>query len=392
YSADKVAEATGLTSDAIDAAAKAFAEAENGIIIFGLEAGNDPALRAALEALALATGHAGKPNNGVIAVLPHANSRGAIDMGILPDRLPGYKPVESNAGLSAAEMLTAGGIKGLLIAAADPAVDSESYKQALQQLDFLVVQELFLTETAQLADVVLPAKGNAERDGSYTNLERRVQTFDQGVPAPGKAWADWLIFTGIAGQMGADWAYASADGVMAEITQRVPLYAGMDFKNLTAPISLQRKTEHYIYEGMSFTTDIREGIQWATAAESDSAPKIPLRFIEPAKTNSPGQGLTLVAPRMLYDGGRLLAEAEVVAAHILEPQLMLSSRDAQKLGVAMGDTVTVSQNGTSVTVPVHIERTVSEGVALMPRNLAGRPAEKLVGPNGLYSTVKVEKS
>ena len=392
YAPDKVADITGIEADAIDAAAKAFAEAENGIIIFGLEAGNDPALKAALEALALVTGHAGKANNGLIAVLPQANSRGAVDMGILPDRLPGYKPVETNAGLSAQEMLQAGQVKGLLIAAADPAPDSDSYKQALEQLDFLVVQELFLTETALLADVVLPARGMAERDGSYTNLERRVQTFDTAVPAPPKAWADWLIFTGIAGQMGADWAYASADGVMAEITQRVSLYAGMGFKNLTAPISLQRKTEHYIYEGMSFTADVREGVQWATAAENDSSPQIPLRFVEPAKVKSDEKGLTLVAPRMLYDGGRLLAEAETVAAHILEPELMLSGHDARKMGLANGDEVTVSQNGATVTVPVRINRTVSEGVALMPRNLAGRPAEKLVGPDGLYSTVNVEKS
>ena len=83
---------------------------------------------------------------------------------------------------------------------------------------------------------------------------------------------------------------------------------------------------------------------------------------------------------MLYDGGRLLAEAEVVAAHILQPQVMLSRRDAQKLGLSNGDQVTVSQNGTSVTVPVQVNRTVSEGMAIMPRNLAGRPAEKITRP------------
>jgi NADH-quinone oxidoreductase subunit G len=381
YAPDKVSEVTDVTVAELEAAAKAFAEAGNGLILFGLEAGNDPALRMALQALALITGHAGRPNNGVIAVLPHANSRGAADMGLVPHRLPGYVPVEGKAGLSAREMLgrtDKSPVKGMLIAGADPAADSEVYRTALSQLDFLVVQDLFLTETAQLADVVLPVRGIAERDGTFTNLERRVQAFDPGVPAPGQARPDWLILTALAVQMGAEWLYASADGVMAEITQQVPLYAEMKFENLLAPISLERKTAHYIYEGMSFTADVREGLQWSTLTEI--ATKVPLDII-----------LTLVAPRFLYDNGRLLAEAEVVQTHINPPQILLSRPDAKKLGLAPGDQVTVSQNGVSVDVPVQVNRMLDEGVALLPRNLAGRPAEKLVGPAGLFTSVKVEK-
>lgn len=388
---DDIAAVSGVSVAEIVAAAKAFGEASNGIILFGLEAGNDPSLRAGLEALALLTGHAGKADNGLIAVLPHANSRGAADMGLVPDRLPGYAPVDGPAGLSAGQMLAANsGLKGLLIAGLDPAAESEAYKSALQQLDFLVVQELFLTETAQLADVVLPAKGAAERDGTFTNLERRVQAFDAGVPAPGQAWADWLILSGIAGALGAAWGFASADGVMAEITRTVPLYAGMDFKALTAPISLVRKTSHYIYEGMSYTADVREGVQWPSLAENETA-KVPLRPIEPAPLAG-SNGLTLVAPRLLYDGGRLLAEAEVVQQRLVQPALLLSGADAEKLGVTNGDSVTVSQNGTGVTLPVLVNRTVPAGVAVVARNLAGRPAEKLVGPAGLFTSVTVEKS
>jgi NADH-quinone oxidoreductase subunit G len=420
YNPNKVAQVTGMAATEIEAAAKALAEAENGIILFGLEAGNDPALRAALEALALVTGHAGKPDNGLIAVLPHANSRGAADMGLVPDRLPGYIPVEASsrgsargnkAGLSAQEMLGQAaeakpGVKGMLIAGADPAAESEACRNALSQLDFLVVQDLFLTETAKLADVVLPARGIAERDGSFTNLERRVQAFDPGVPAPGQARADWLILTALAGQMalagqealaqpgGAEWVYASADGVMAEITQTVPLYANMKFENLTAPVSLARKTAHYIYEGMSFTADVREGVQWPTLAEAkpDTTPKLKLRFIAPANPAKSDDGLTLVAPRVLYDGGRLLAEAEVVKAHLVQPQILLSRSDAERLGLIHGDTVAVSRNGTSLDLLVQVRRTLAEGMAVLPRNLAGRPAEKLVGPGGLYAKVKVKRS
>lgn len=394
YAPDKVADITGVSTGAIEAAAKAFAEAENGVIIFGLEAGNDPALQAAIEALALVTGHAGKSDNGVIAVLPQANSRGAADMGVLPDRLPGYVPLEGEPGQSAAAMLSGESpVKAMLIAGTNPAAESDAYKQALEQLEYLVVQDLFLTETAQLADVVLPACGVAERDGTFTNMERRVQAFDPGVPAPGKAWADWLIVTAIAGQMEAEWGYASADGVMAEITQAVPLYAEMKFENLTAPVSLDRKTSHYIYEGMSYTADVREGVQWQTVAET-GAQKIALRFIEPVEPASGSDaeaGLTLVAPRFLYDHGRLLAESEILQPRLAPSAILVSRIDAEKFGLATGEGVTISRNGTSVEMPVQVSRMLPEGVALLPRNLKGRPAEQLVGSDGLYATVEIAK-
>ena len=390
YTAQNVSEVTGIAAEEIEAAAKAFAEADKGIIIFGLEAGGDPALQAALEALALITGHAGKADNGLIAVLPHANSRGAADMGLVPDRLPGYAPLEGQPGLSAQEMLAESELKAMLIAGADPAAENDSYRATLDQLDFLVVQDLFLTETAKLADVVLPARGAAERDGTFTNLERRVQAFDQGVPAPGQAWADWLILTALAGQMGANWTYASADGVMAEITQQVPLYKAMKFENLTAPVSLERKTSHYIYEGMSFTADVREGVQWPTVAEDDSA-RLQLRFVAPTAPAKNETGFVLVAPRFLYDDGRLLTEAEIVQPRLTRTEVLLSRSDARKLDLANGVSVVLSHNGASVTLPVRLDRTVPEGVVVLPRNLAGRPAEKLVGSGGIYAPVTVEK-
>jgi NADH-quinone oxidoreductase subunit G len=393
YNPANVAEITGLSATEIESTAKAFADAENGIIIFGSEAGNDPALRAALEALALLTGHAGRPDNGVIAVLPHANSRGAADMGVVPHRLPGYVPVEGQPGLTAEQMLAAdSAIKGMLIAATDPAANSEDWRDRLVQLDFLVVQELFLTETAKLANVVLPARGVAERDGSFTNLERRVQTFDSGVPAPGQAWADWLILTALAGQMGAeDWAYASADGVMAEITRSVPLYKEMSFENLTAPVSLERKTAHYIYEGMSFTAAAREGVQWPTLLESMPAVELPVRFVAPAEPEPVGEGVMLATPRLLYDDGRLLAEAELMQPHVHLPQILLAPADADRLGVTGGDRVSVARNDVSIELPAQVNRQLSAGVVLIARNLAGRPAEKLTGTGQTHAVVTIKK-
>ena len=335
YTPAKVAKLTGLAANDIITAARTFAQAENGIILYGAEAGNDPALASALKALALLTGHAGKANNGVTAILPHTNSRGAADLGIVPHRLPGYKVLEeTQAGLSASEMLSAdSALKALYIVAADVVAESTAYKAAVEATEFVVVQDLFMTETAKLADVILPAKGTAERDGSFTNIERRVQAFDIAVPAPGNTWADWLITTAIAGQLGAEWSYASADGVMAAITQEVPLYAQMSFSNLLQPISLERKRSHYIYSGMSFTSTIREGLQWPSEAENDGA-KLSVDFVAPATPTKNADLIMWVgAPRVLYDGGILLAQTDLLSSHIHQPVLSIGSQTASELSL-----------------------------------------------------------
>jgi len=388
---EEAAVATGLPADDIRQAAKAFAQAEDGLILFGLEAGNDPALRAGIKALALLTGHAGRANNGVIAVLPHANSRGAADLGVLPHRLPGYAPVEGEAGLSAEQMLSAeSSLQALYLAAANPAAESEAYRAALEAIDFVVVQELFLTETAQLADVVLPARAVAERDGSFTSVERWVQAYDIGLTAPPLAWADWLITTALAGRLGADWAFASADGVMAEITRTVPLYRAMSFENLTAPLSVSRQMSHYVYSGMSFRAESREGLQWPTLAE-DAAASLAVEYVAPAPAPvADGHDLLLVSPRTLYDGGVLIAQAEVVAAHIQQPAIAVSKKDAARLRISAGDTVTVTAGSESHTMPVAVNRLTPAGTAVIARNLAGSPAERLLGGK-LVAPVKITK-
>jgi NADH-quinone oxidoreductase subunit G len=391
YAPAKMAEATGLSEEDIRGAARVYAEAKNAVILYGAEAGNDPALKAALRSLALVTGHAGRADNGVTAVLPHANSRGAADLGVLPDRLPGYAPLEGKAGLSAKEMLAGGsGLKVFYIIAADVAAGSEAAKAALEAAEFVVVQDLFLTETAKLADVILPAKGVAERDGSYTNLERRVQAFDTGVPAPGQVWADWLITTAIAGQMGADWSYASADGVMAEITESVPLYRKMSFSNLLTPISVARQRSHYIYSGMSFTSDLREGLQWPTLAESFEA-TFDLDFVEPG-SNPIEAEFILVAPRVLYDGGVLLAQSEMLQNHIEQPAATFTRVTADRLGLAKGDSVSLATPGGSLTLPVKIDYRLPENVVRVPRNLAGAPAEQLLAGNRVAIAVEIVKA
>jgi NADH-quinone oxidoreductase subunit G len=388
YTPEKVEQVTGVPAGAIRAAARAFGQAKNGIILYGPEAGGHAwlPLQRAVANLAMATGFVGRPNNGVIAVLPHANGRGAADLGILPDRLPGYIPVEK-PGLDANAML-AGGVRALLVAAADPLAGVARPNG----LEFLVVQELLLTETAQQADVVLPAAAVGERDGTFTNLERWVQRFNPGLLPPGQARPDWIILRELASLFGAEWLYATIGGVLAEMAQAIPLYAGMSYERLSQPVPLSRRMSHYIYAGMSFQAEAREGVQWPTQAE-DSSVKLDLAWADPllhATYIQPNSfSFTLVTPRVLYDGGRLLGQAEILGTHLVQPHVALARTDAQALGVTDGETVQVSANGRQVALPAHVDGRVPQGVVAIPRNLPGQPAERLLGDGQVSGEVEV---
>ncbi|OQY46934.1 MAG: NADH dehydrogenase (quinone) subunit G [Anaerolineaceae bacterium 4572_78] len=389
YTPEKVADITGIDADIIRQAARDFAKAENGIILYGAEAGNDTALHASIRNLALITGHVGKKDNGVTAILPHCNSRGAADLGVIPHRLPGYHPVADEIGMSAKEMLQPNhGLQAMYIVAADIVGEVVTCKSAIETTDFVVVQDLFMTETAKLADVVLPAKAIAERDGSYTNLERRVQVYDPAILSPTPTcWADWHIITAIAGRLGAEWTHASADGVMQEITEQVSLYKHMSFENLTKPISLERKRQHYIYSGMSFTADVREGVQWATRAENQAS-FFELKFIEP-ENDMPQSDIILVAPRVAYDGGMLISQAEILANLIQQPKATLSPSVAQRLSLSKGDTVQLTSSVGSVALPIAIDGKLPDNVVLTPRNLAGSVAEQLLDGHNIFIGVKI---
>jgi len=254
----------------------------------------------------------------------------------------------------------------------------------------LVVQELLLTETAQQADVVLPAAAAGERDGTFTNLERWVQRFNPSLLPPGQAHPDWIILRELAALLGAEWLYATIGGVLAEMAQAIPLYAGMSYERLSQPVPLSRRTSHYIYAGMSFQAEAREGVQWPTQAE-DSSVKLDLTRADPLlhATYVQANSFTLVTPRVLYDGGNLLGQAEILGTHLVQPHVVLARADAQALGMADGETVQVSANGRQVALPAYVDGRVPQGVVAIPRNLPGQPAERLLGDGQVSGEVEV---
>src|SRR5581483_7772224 len=187
-------------------------------------------LAADVQTLAFVTDNINRPGSGVGPLFGDANSLGARDMGVLPDALPGYRPAPQK-GLSYNEMLSSPDLKALYVMGANPL---RHVSQLPSNLDLLVVQDIFLTETAQQADIVLPAVTFAEKDGSMTNIDHHVQKNVQALrPLPG-AKADWDILTRLANLLGQKWAYDSPQDVLEEIAATNPFYSGLTWEDLGA--------------------------------------------------------------------------------------------------------------------------------------------------------------
>jgi NADH-quinone oxidoreductase subunit G len=284
------------SDSAIRDAGKLIAEARNLIVIFGDERQDDgPALAQACVNLAVATGHIGQMNNGLLPLWPHNNTQGVFDM-------------LSAQGLGSLD----GEVKALYIVGTDPVGDGHP----LPKTDFVVVQELFLTETARQADVVLPALSWAERDGTFTNAERRVQRYYKGLPPTGQAKADWEIFSNIADSLGLKWMLFTAEGVMSEIAAKVPAYAGLDYSALATvkeewpPVGT---SNDLYFGGTAYDNRGGVGAQAKSLFEIDGQSE--LKWIEPpAASDKP------IEPRRLNRHGTLIDQAAVYEIRLQEAE------------------------------------------------------------------------
>jgi predicted molibdopterin-dependent oxidoreductase YjgC len=160
-------------------------------------------------------------------IVPRSNFQGSLDMGVIAEYLPGYRKAEK-PGMNAVEMINgtkSGKIASLYIMGDDPVGSDPKLKEILEKLEFLVVQDIFMSETAKIAHVVLPAASSAEKTGTFTNLERRLQQLDKAEEPLGESKPDWEIIRDLAKKMGGSFAYASSRDIMKEIRSEVPMYA-----------------------------------------------------------------------------------------------------------------------------------------------------------------------
>ena len=382
----QVEQLCGVSMADVRKAADVLTGAQNPLIIYGPmvargEAG--AALRQALTNLAL---YLGKPENLAYVGLD-ANSQGCRDVGVLPDRLPGHAALDDRMasdllgklwgcslpvkpGKSYKQLLDAAGgeVKALFVMGANPASERPTWAENLDKLDFLVVQELFLTETAAKADVVLPAVSWAEQDGTFTNLERRVQRAPKALGNPqSKAAPDWMILDHLATFFDAQWGHASAQAVTAELAQAAPIYAGLTWGAIG---------DH--------------GLQWSVADHSYVQPELSYaRAVQPELPKTDG-GLMLMSGSVLYDGGNLFGLTKQMKNMAFGAEVRLNPADGEKLGAADGATVTVRSDYGALTLAIKLDATVKPGVAWIPESLPGAPVGALLNGSAI-ANVLIEK-
>jgi NADH-quinone oxidoreductase subunit G len=377
---------TGVAAGDLQAAAATFARAQDAMVIFGREGLNDygaSALAQAAANLLLATDHVGRANNGLLPLWPHNNTQGAADMGVRPNAGPGYQAIIEH-GWDCDSMLSvarSGDIKLMWIAGADLVGDDPLTAQALDALNFLVVQELFLTDTARHADVVLPALSFAERDGTYTSGDRRVQRFNQALPPLGQGRPDWAILADAAVRLGADWSFDSSASVLAAINKAVPQYAGMTLEALqaTAPQWPPTGYDALHFSGSASHNDGGLGLRWPTAAEvarQTAETRSAFDWVElPALREA---DLIAVPVRWLYRRGTLIDRSAVLNGRLRgdaaePPPMEVNPRDAARLGLREGIAANASLGGRTIELTVYLNRHVPQGVVLVPGHLPTRP-------------------
>jgi len=396
YTPEHVESLTGVPADAIREAARTLAGANRAAIVFGSgitqhTAGTDGVT--ALANLAMLTGNVGR-RGGLYVMQRDCNGQGASDLGASPDLLPGYKCVDKSneraryaerwgvelpaeSGLTLTEMIEAAGqgrVKAMYVVGEDPVSvlpQPDAVAAALGALDFLVVQDMFMTETAKLAHVVLPAASFAEKEGSFTNFEGRVQRLQPAIETVGESLPDWDIMIRLAKAMGKPMPYSTPQQVMDEIEEMVQLYQ--------SATSGAEATETYRGEASRGRLEARRLYKghFPTGFGRFS----PVEFSTAASVGANGYPFTLLtgSDNSRAGGSSRGSWSARLAGFAAAPHLQISESDAQRLGIDDGDQVKVaSPEGDAVTVAKRVGN-LPEGVVFMPYSAAGDLVNRLFG-------------
>jgi NADH-quinone oxidoreductase subunit G len=337
-------------------AAKAFASAADAVVFYGsdgLDVQGSGAVAGLCAELLVKTDHFGRPNNGLVAVWPSANDQGAAELGWQP-------------AADLVKDLTAS--VAAYICAADPAGSSAELTAALQRSGFVVVQDMFMTETAKLADVVLPASAVMEREGTLVSGERRVQRFYTAVPPPGKSKADFEIVSSIAVAMELKGFPASVEDIFAAIAASEPAFAGLSYQKLGQAEKQWPPTGRpdAYFSGTAVENKDGVGAALALSASKGGSPAVE-RLPELPKVDK--SAWLAVPVTRLYDHGAALRSAEMLQGRIGSRGLSLHPADAAKLGLKAGDPVSFAIGKQELTTEVELDPGQPQGVVLVRRSM-----------------------
>ena len=392
-----VAEAiTGIPAAKIKEAALTYGSADRGAIAYAMgitQHSTGTHNVQGLANLALATGNIGREGTGLYPLRGHQNVQGACDMGALPGVYTGYQQVakfrekfESAWGLSlpaapgmtALQMMEAaeaGRLKGLIIVGENPMLsypDSTMIKKALESLEFLLVWDIFPTETSMMADVVLPAASFVEKDGTFTSMERRVQRIRQAVLPPGEAQPEWKIISQLLRLLGPFEEYSSPSQIMEEIASLTPTYGGISYSRLDKG-GLQWPCTHSSHPGTA--------IMHVRRFPRGKATFRPAGYQAPYETPNHEFPLLLITGR---SGHRFHTDTMTRRANLPEkampgPAVEVNPLDAKRLGISQGETVMVETRRGQITIEANVTDTVLPGTIFIPFHFSQAPVNILTG-------------
>lgn len=399
---EKMAAVCGVPAEELKEVARAYARSRASIIFWGMGIsqhihGTDNAR--CLIALAMVTGQIGRPGTGLHPLRGQNNVQGASDAGLIPMVYPDYQSVEKaevrkifedlwgqsldpKKGLTVVEIMNAihaGEINGMYIEGENPAMsdpDLNHAREALAMLDHLVVQDLFLTETAFHADVVLPASAFAEKVGTFTNTDRRVQMARQVVRPPGDARQDWWIIQEVARRMGCNWSYGGPADVFAEMAKVMPSFRNITWERLeregavTYPVDGPDQPGNEIIFARGFPT------------ESGRAKIVPAKIVAPDELPDDEYPMVLSTGRVLehWHTGSMTRRAGVLDDLEPEAVALMSPRDLGRLGIAPGGFVRLETRRGAVAVKVRSDRDVPQNMVFLPFCYAEAAANLLTNP------------
>lgn len=399
YTPEYVESISGVPAQDVERAARMYAKAPRAAIVYAMGitqhiTGTDNVK--SIANLAMLCGKVGIEGGGVNPLRGQNNVQGACDMGALPNVFTGYQPVNSEEGrkkfstawgvdipsrpgITVVEYMNAalrGEIKGMYIMGENPMLsdpDLSHVEEALKKLDFLVVQDIFLTETARLADVVLPSACSAEKDGTFTNTERRVQRIRKAVEPPGEALADWEIITLIARKMGYAMDYHSASDIFEEIRSLTPSYQGITYERLE-----------------------KGGLQWPCPSTDHPGTRVlhkerfsrgkglfhSIDYIPPAELPDKEYPYLLTTGRVLYHyhTGTMTRLSQGSMERYPESQAEINPADAQKLGIEEGDWVCLSSRRGQMKVKATITEKSPPGAVFVNFHFHEAPVNVLTNP------------